>query len=1153
LLAVAVAFGLHTAVQNSFLARAAPTPPPQSVISNQVDLSGRVISASPPLQQSAQVSVPGPPPSAQGPTAISLPSEVITSLEAALGLSLEESERGRPVKAVATVTYCHPQWRMLFVRCADLGTFLQISPDTPPLRPGDVVEIEGSTTSANGYPEVKVESLKPTGQRLSLLPQSWNLDEILNGRASGQWVQIEGRVLAAFGREGRLLIQTALGTTNVTAFLLDWQPEQARQLLDARVRITGVVSVQFDDQGRRTGIAVLAQEPGQVEVLQAAATNPLDLPLTPIDRLTVSKDGKPPLRSHIQGVLEKRRDGTAVAVRDRTGLVQVQFLCKPDFPPDCGVDVFGFPNLADGELILKDAVVLPTGSTSTPANHISPASSATPASLPLLEAVQAIRRLSSSEAARGYPVRLEAVVTFSDPVFWTVFVQDASGAIFASPANSEIDIRPGQRVRVRGVTAAGDFTPTITKAAFEVLGEAPMPAPAPVALDALLTGQFDCRWVEIHGVVQSASEKDHRSWLHVMTDQGQLPARLGPSMSLAQAEQLVDARVTLRGAAGGEFNQQGQIVAALVHVPNPAAIQVDEASPANPFATPTQRIADLSRYQPDQDVSRRVKISGRVTSVTQDETITLQDESGGMLVRLMRHDRLPRLGEQVDILGFPMAGDFSTTLKDAWSRIAGPGGDPPALLLTPEQVLTREPNAKLVQIQARLIHDTWLRPAQSLVLQAGSVVFEAVLPANFKVQSEAYFAADTRLQVTGVCLLQGGRWGQVKSFHLRVRAPGDLKILTRPPWWNLRRLLWTLAGTGALGTLGLVSSLLLTKKNRLLSQHIHERERAEAELQRAHAALQHANDTLEHRVAERTLELREQIAAKDKAHTQLAAAQKDLIAASREAGMAEVATGVLHNVGNVLNSINISTTIIRDKLRKSEFLILGKVRDLLQQHEADLPAFITNDPKGKLVPGFIIKLADNIEKELLVLQAEHEQLMRNVEHIKEIVAMQQTYAQVSGARERLSITSLVEDALQINSAGFARRGIQVLRRYSDVPQVTVDKHKVLQILVNLITNAEHALDESGRPDRQLTLEIGMNGHNCLKVAVSDNGIGIPPENLTRVFSHGFTTRKAGHGFGLHSGSIAATEMGGQLTARSEGPGKGATFILEIPLDDPKPN
>jgi C4-dicarboxylate-specific signal transduction histidine kinase len=341
----------------------------------------------------------------------------------------------------------------------------------------------------------------------------------------------------------------------------------------------------------------------------------------------------------------------------------------------------------------------------------------------------------------------------------------------------------------------------------------------------------------------------------------------------------------------------------------------------------------------------------------------------------------------------------------------------------------------------------------------------------------------------------------------------------------------------------------VVERTRELEQKIVEHQQAEEALRVTKQSLQKAHDDLEVRVVERTRELQEQVTAREKAHAELAAAQKDLMKASREAGVAEVATGVLHNIGNVLNSVNVSNNIIQERLRGSKVLTLGKVRDLLQEHEADLPAFLTTDPKGKLVPGFIIKLANNLDHELSSLQEEHKQLTSNVEHIKEIVAMQQTYARVSGSREKLSIASLVDDALQINSESFERRGIQVVRDYSDVPLVTVDKHKVLQILVNLITNAKHALDESGCPDPRLTLKIGMNGNRSLKVAVSDNGIGIPPENLTRLFSYGFTTRKTGHGFGLHSGANTAKEIGGQLTARSEGAGKGATFVLEIPLDN----
>ena len=73
----------------------------------------------------------------------------------------------------------------------------------------------------------------------------------------------------------------------------------------------------------------------------------------------------------------------------------------------------------------------------------------------------------------------------------------------------------------------------------------------------------------------------------------------------------------------------------------------------------------------------------------------------------------------------------------------------------------------------------------------------------------------------------------------------------------------------------------------------------------------------------------------------------------------------------------------------------------------------------------------------------------------------------------------------------------------------------------------------------------------MKISYIDNGIGIPADNLTRIFGHGFTTRKEGHGFGLHSGALAAKELGGALTVESDGPGKGATFTLEFPIQRPK--
>ena len=288
------------------------------------------------------------------------------------------------------------------------------------------------------------------------------------------------------------------------------------------------------------------------------------------------------------------------------------------------------------------------------------------------------------------------------------------------------------------------------------------------------------------------------------------------------------------------------------------------------------------------------------------------------------------------------------------------------------------------------------------------------------------------------------------------------------------------------------------------------------------------------------------ITAIKEAEEKLGAVHQELMLASRQAGMAEVATDVLHNVGNVLNSVNVSATLVREKLQASEVATLVRVAALLRDHAADLAGYLTRDAKGKVIPAFLIELADHLAQEHRVLREEHEQLTRNVEHIKEIVAMQQSYARVSGVLEKLRLADLVGDALRINTSGLARHGVRIERRFADVPMVVTDRHKVLQILVNLINNAKYALDDAERTDRQITLTIEPGAESRIRVIVADNGIGIPPENLLRVFSRGFTTRRDGHGFGLHSGAIAAKELGGGLTAASDGPGRGATFVLELP-------
>ncbi|MEO7098751.1 MAG: PAS domain S-box protein [Luteolibacter sp.] len=275
---------------------------------------------------------------------------------------------------------------------------------------------------------------------------------------------------------------------------------------------------------------------------------------------------------------------------------------------------------------------------------------------------------------------------------------------------------------------------------------------------------------------------------------------------------------------------------------------------------------------------------------------------------------------------------------------------------------------------------------------------------------------------------------------------------------------------------------------------------------------------------------------------------QQLLELSRQAGMAEVATSVIHNVGNVLNSVNVSCSVIAEKVRRSRIASVGKTAELLRAHADGLPEFFASDPMGQKLPDFLEKLASRLNEEQASVLAEIQSLNRNIEHIKDIVSMQQSYAKVStvAVMETVQVIDLVEDSLHINIGDLSRRDICVVRDYEKVPPVTVEKHKVLQILVNLIRNAKHSCDESGKSEKQITMRVTVD-HGRIRITVIDNGSGILPEHLTRIFAHGFTTRKNGHGFGLHSAVIAAQGMGGDLTAHSDGLGKGATFTLELPV------
>ncbi len=294
------------------------------------------------------------------------------------------------------------------------------------------------------------------------------------------------------------------------------------------------------------------------------------------------------------------------------------------------------------------------------------------------------------------------------------------------------------------------------------------------------------------------------------------------------------------------------------------------------------------------------------------------------------------------------------------------------------------------------------------------------------------------------------------------------------------------------------------------------------------------------------------ITQRKQAQAKLDELNRQLVDTSRRAGMAEVATSVLHNVGNVLNSVNVSSSLLAEKIRQSKVGNVARAIALFPPATADLASFLVDDPKGRQLPAYLASLATHLAREQSDLLVEVETLLKNINHIKEIVAMQQGYARISGILEMLPVNELVEDAIRMNAGGLDRHHITIVRDLGPVQPLLLDKHKILQILINLLRNAKHACEDSDRSDKEIRVIIRDNGDR-VAISVADNGVGIPSENLTRIFNHGFTTRAEGHGFGLHSGALAARDLGGQLTVASAGPGQGAVFTLEIPRQPSKLN
>jgi PAS domain S-box-containing protein len=859
-----------------------------------------------------------------------------------------------------------------------------------------------------------------------------------------------------------------------------------------------------------------------------------------------------------------------------------------------------------------------------------------------------IRALTPAEAAAARPVRVRAVVTHVNEKGYYLFVQDATDGIYVDLGDAPSPpTRPGDVALVEGVTAPGLFAPQIRLRRLTVVGTAPLPPARPSTYAELASGKLDSRLVSLEGTVRAIglepprADKQYRLVVSLAAGSGTFEVRVHLANPTGmRTEGLIDATVRLTGVCGGIFNGQRQLIGVVLHAPDASAVVVTAPAPTpDPFAQGPRAIQSLFQFAPNARENHRVRVDGTVTYRQPGGALYVWDGTAGMLVQTSQPDTL-LVGDEVEVVGFPVMGDWTPVLADAiFKRVRAGAPPPPVPTIAEREAGAGGHDARLVTLEATLLDVVDHDRALTLALIADNVVFNAEVPAP-RTEGHLELERRSRLRLTGIAVARADNvLKRPIGFKLLLRTPGDLKVVSRPPWWTLGRLLTGLASLAALCALVVAWVVVLRRRVREQTEIIRGQVQREATLEDRYRDLfENANDIVfsqdrsgrltainraaeeisGHRRAElltrslfdflapdrrdEALRLFERllageepptrfdtalvardgrrvplemavrprtsrgaitgidgiardVSARERAAAELTAAHARLVEVSRRAGMAEVASSVLHNVGNVLNSVNVSTALLGERLSGSRVPKLARAVALLRARAAagDLAAFLTHDPEGQRLVTYLTGVAAHLGGERDELAREVESLARSVEHIKEIVAMQQGYARAPGGAEKtLAASILVDEALRMlddapGRSAPSRPTIETRREVADDPQITVEKHKVVQILINLVSNARQACAERAAGPGRVTVRVENAATGRVRFSVSDDGIGIAPEILARVFEHGFTTRKEGHGFGLHGAALMAKELGGSLGVASDGPGRGATFTLDLPL------
>jgi signal transduction histidine kinase/DNA-binding response OmpR family regulator len=640
--------------------------------------------------------------------------------------------------------------------------------------------------------------------------------EWADGKIDWRWVEIRGTVYGATSdRMKRItLYLTAEGRQLRVRTMQTQQSFNPDSLLGSEVAARGVPRPPNHFDGRED-LLLYSTDPSDITVIVPRAPAESIATISAAEAIRTA-GSIPSRRVRLRGALVAKGPESEMWFRDTTGEMPLA-LVSQTFAETADADITGFPARNGSKVAVNGPL---------------PVHSEAPREAVLLTTVAAVHSLSANDAARGFPVNVDAVVTYREPN-GLLFVQDSTGGSFVQfERRTGSPLQYGDHVIVTGVTVAGDFAPNIDAKTIRKIGRSPVPTPKPESLDQLFTGREDSNWVQTEGTVSDVQSSGET--LQIMVVEGGHSFVVYAPSTGAVKDRLLDARIRVQGVCGTLFNERRQMIGLKMFVPDWKYVEVLRPGIARPSDVPETRIGSLMQYSPKD--AHRARVRGVLTLVTSGGVAYLQDPSGGVAVQTAGAARL-RVGDAVEAAGFPVPGPFSAILRYAELRPLGPASkiEPPDV--SAEEALSGAYESQLVSIEGNVVDRMGLLADHVLVIEAGDALFNAHVP--YEGQNVPWPGNGARVRLTGVCSVRVvERDGQIVpvDFSLQLRSRADLSVLRPAPWLDARRAFQVLALMGGLMMFSALWIYLLRRRvqrqtaiiREQLGQEGHLREAAEA-------------------------------------------------------------------------------------------------------------------------------------------------------------------------------------------------------------------------------------------------------------------------------------------------------------------------------------